>query len=90
MNTTTFKPIAPRPAPVNTEGPVAWVKTNLLADWKTSLATLVIGGVLLSTLLTLLVVPCAYSLLAPLESHRHEKELNQAFKELGEASAEAK
>ena len=47
MNTTTFQPIAPRPAPVNTEGPVAWVKANLLADWKTSLATLVIGGVLL-------------------------------------------
>ena len=47
MNTTTFQPIAPRPAPVNTEGPVAWVKANLLADWKTSLATLLIGAVLL-------------------------------------------
>ncbi len=47
MNTTTFQPIPPRPAPVNTEGPVAWVKANLLADWKTSLATLVIGAVLL-------------------------------------------
>jgi general L-amino acid transport system permease protein len=47
MNTTIFQPIAPRPAPVNTEGPIAWVKANLLADWKTSLATLVIGGVLL-------------------------------------------
>ncbi|MCF8160553.1 MAG: amino acid ABC transporter permease [Polaromonas sp.] len=47
MNTTTFQPIAPRPAPVNTEGPVAWVRANLLADWKTSLATLLIGAVLL-------------------------------------------
>ena len=47
MNTPTFQPIAPRPAPVNTEGPVAWVKTNLLADWKTSLATLLIGALLL-------------------------------------------
>jgi general L-amino acid transport system permease protein len=47
MNNTTFQPIAPRPAPVNTEGPVAWVKTNLLGDWKTTLATLVIGGLLL-------------------------------------------
>lgn len=37
MNTTVFKPIAPRPAPVNTEGPVAWVKANL-SDWKTSMA----------------------------------------------------
>jgi len=47
MNSTTFQPIAPRPAPVNTEGPVAWVKANLLADWKTSLATVVIGAMLL-------------------------------------------
>jgi general L-amino acid transport system permease protein len=47
MNATTFQPISPRPAPVNTEGPVAWVKANLLADWKTSLSTLIIGGVLL-------------------------------------------
>jgi general L-amino acid transport system permease protein len=47
MNTTTFRPIAARPAPVNTEGPVAWVKSNLLADWKTTLATIVIGAVLL-------------------------------------------
>ncbi|MDD2878821.1 MAG: amino acid ABC transporter permease [Rhodoferax sp.] len=47
MNTTTFKPIAARPAPVNTEGPVAWVKANLLADWKTSLATVTIAAVLL-------------------------------------------
>ena len=47
MNTTTFQPIAARPAPINTEGPVAWVRANLLADWKTTLATLLIGGVLL-------------------------------------------
>jgi general L-amino acid transport system permease protein len=47
MNTTTFIPIAARPAPINTEGPVAWVKANLLADWKTSLATVLIGAVLL-------------------------------------------
>ena len=47
MNASIFQPIAARPAPVNSEGPVAWVKTNLLADWKTTLATLVIGGVLL-------------------------------------------
>jgi len=47
LNTTTFKPIAARPAPVNTEGPVAWVRANLLADWKTTLATLMIGGMLL-------------------------------------------
>ena len=47
MTATTFKPIAARPAPVNTEGPLAWVRANLLADWKTTLATLVIGAVFL-------------------------------------------
>ena len=47
MNANVFQPIAPRPAPVNTEGPVAWVRANLLADWKTSLATVVIGAMLL-------------------------------------------
>jgi general L-amino acid transport system permease protein len=47
MNTTSFKPIAARPAPVNTEGPIAWAKSNLLADWKTTLATFIIGAVLL-------------------------------------------
>lgn len=47
MNASTFQPIAARPAPINSEGPVAWVKANLLADWKTSLATLVIGGMML-------------------------------------------
>ncbi len=47
MNATVFTPIEARPAPVNTEGPVAWIKSNLLADWKTSLSTLVIGVILL-------------------------------------------
>ena len=47
MNTTTFKPIPARPAPNHSEGPLAWVKTNLLADWRTALATLAIGAVLL-------------------------------------------
>ena len=47
MNATVFKPIPARPAPVNTEGPVAWVKANLLGDWKTTLSTLVLGAILL-------------------------------------------
>lgn len=47
MNATIFQPIPARPAPVNTEGPVAWVKANLLGDWKTTLSTLVIGAILL-------------------------------------------
>jgi len=47
MNAQTFVPIAPRPAPVKTTGLVAWVKFNLLSDWKTTLSTVVIGGILL-------------------------------------------
>lgn len=44
----------------------------------------VVGGVAVSTFLTLLVVPCAYSLTHPLEGHRHEKDLQEALKILGE------
>jgi general L-amino acid transport system permease protein len=47
MTAQTFQPIAPRPAPVKTEGPVAWIRTNLFGDWKTTLATLFIGAMLL-------------------------------------------
>jgi general L-amino acid transport system permease protein len=42
-----FQPIAARPAPVNTSGLVAWTKANLFNDWKTSLSTLIVGGLLL-------------------------------------------
>ena len=37
-----FLPIAPRPAPVKTEGLVPWVRANLFGDWKSSIATLAI------------------------------------------------
>ena len=37
----TFQPIAPRPAPVRTEGFVPWVRNNLFADWKSGLTTVV-------------------------------------------------
>lgn len=46
------------------------------------MAIAVIGGVFLSTILTLFVVPCAYSLAAPLENKKHEKELKEALTEL--------
>jgi HAE1 family hydrophobic/amphiphilic exporter-1 len=49
------------------------------------MAIVVIGGVTLSTLLTLVVVPCAYSLLSRLEGKRHSQELSKALVELGEA-----
>jgi HAE1 family hydrophobic/amphiphilic exporter-1 len=54
------------------------------AETRIPMALVVIGGVLFSTFLTLLVVPCAYSLMAPLESRRHEEALKTALKELGE------
>lgn len=47
MTVQTFQPIEPRPAPIKTEGPVAWARANLFADWKTTLSTVLIGGVLL-------------------------------------------
>jgi general L-amino acid transport system permease protein len=50
MTATTFQPIPARPAPVKTEGLVAWIRTNLFSDWKTTLGTLLIGYVLLSVL----------------------------------------
>ncbi|MGZ3657013.1 MAG: efflux RND transporter permease subunit [Bdellovibrionota bacterium] len=51
------------------------------------MAIAVIGGVAVSTLLTLLVVPCAYSLCSPLESKRHEEKLHEALVALGEEKA---
>jgi general L-amino acid transport system permease protein len=45
--TQTFVPIPARPAPNRTDGPVAWVRANLFSDIKTSLATVIIGGLML-------------------------------------------
>ena len=42
MSGAVFQPIEPRPAPVQTEGLVPWLRANLLADWPSMLATLVI------------------------------------------------
>ena len=43
----TFQSIEARPAPVKTEGLVAWIRINLFSDWITSLMTVVVGAVLL-------------------------------------------
>jgi len=48
------------------------------------MAIAVIGGVCVSTFLTLFVVPCAYSLFSGLESHGHDEELKKSLKVLGE------
>jgi multidrug efflux pump subunit AcrB len=50
------------------------------------MAIVVIGGVIFSTVLTLFVVPCAYSLLSRFESRKHEKDLHEALVSLGEKS----
>lgn len=34
-----FTPIAPRPAPVKTEGVLPWIRRNLFADWKSGITT---------------------------------------------------
>ncbi|WP_114968576.1 amino acid ABC transporter permease [Rhodoferax ferrireducens] len=54
MTANTFQPIAARPAPTQSAGPVAWIRSNLFGDWKTTLMTFVIGGVLLYVLPQLL------------------------------------
>ena len=43
----TFKPIAARPAPVNTDGLMPWTRDNLFGNWQTTLGTVVLGGLLL-------------------------------------------
>ncbi|WP_342618273.1 amino acid ABC transporter permease [Rhodoferax sp. GW822-FHT02A01] len=48
MTATIFQPIAPRPAPVKTEGLAAWIKFNLFANLPTSIGTIIIGLVLLA------------------------------------------
>jgi general L-amino acid transport system permease protein len=47
MTAQTFQSIAPRPAPVRTEGLLAWCKFNLFNTWGTSLGTVLVGAALL-------------------------------------------
>jgi general L-amino acid transport system permease protein len=47
MTAQTFQPIEARPAPVNTEGLVPWIRNNLFANAMTSIGTVLIGGLLL-------------------------------------------
>lgn len=59
------------------------------AETRVPMALVIIGGVAVSTILTLFVVPCAYSLMARLESHKHDAKLREALRELGELPEEA-
>lgn len=49
MTASTFEPIAARSAPVRTEGPVAWIRSNLFGNLWTSVGTVAIGLLLLAT-----------------------------------------
>jgi general L-amino acid transport system permease protein len=42
-----FEPIAPRPAPIKTEGFVPWVRTNLFGTWQSSVTSVILLGLAL-------------------------------------------
>jgi len=54
------------------------------AETRVPMAIVVIGGVIFSTMLTLFVVPCAYSLFAVFENVKHQKEVHEVMKELAD------
>ena len=47
MSALIYQPIAPRPAPGNSGGPLVWLRSNLFGDVKTGFSTLILGGLLL-------------------------------------------
>jgi HAE1 family hydrophobic/amphiphilic exporter-1 len=51
------------------------------------MAIVVIGGVFLSTMLTLIIVPCAYSLMSRFERVKHKRELEEAWALIGESES---
>lgn len=58
------------------------------AEQRAPMATVIIWGTAVSTLLTLFVVPCFYSLVSRFESHRHEKEHREAIEILNSLATE--
>jgi len=55
------------------------------AEIRIPMAIAVIGGVFVSTLLTLFVVPCAMTVFSRFESRRHWTELRKVLKEMGQS-----
>lgn len=47
MSAAQFQPIAPRPAPRSHAGTIHWLRRQLFGDWRTALATVLLGGLLL-------------------------------------------
>jgi HAE1 family hydrophobic/amphiphilic exporter-1 len=62
----------------------AAIGTGAGSETRMPMAVVIIGGVLVSTFLTLFVVPCAYSLTSRFEGQRHPEELKKALVEMGE------
>ena len=82
-------PIRLRPILMTTVATVAAAVPPALAlgpgaETRVPMALVIIGGVSVSALLTLFVVPCAYSLTARLENHAHDADLKEALHQLGE------
>jgi general L-amino acid transport system permease protein len=46
VDTTLRAPVIARPPPDRTAGPLAWLRANLFADWKNTLATLVVVAII--------------------------------------------
>jgi general L-amino acid transport system permease protein len=46
-DTIIFQSLPARPAPIKTEGLVPWIRTNLFADWRSTITTVIVGGLLL-------------------------------------------
>jgi HAE1 family hydrophobic/amphiphilic exporter-1 len=67
--------------------PVA-LATGVGSELMVPMAVTIVGGVLVSTFLTLFVVPCFYHVMARFESHKHDKELKEALIDLGELPAD--
>jgi HAE1 family hydrophobic/amphiphilic exporter-1 len=63
--------------------PVA-LATGTGSELMVPMAVTIIGGVVVSTFLTLFVVPAFYEVMARFESHKHDRELKEALAELGE------
>jgi len=62
----------------------AAIGTGAGSETRMPMAVVIIGGVFVSTFLTLFVVPCAYSLTSRFEGNRNPAELKEALVELGE------
>lgn len=50
MSAREFKPLPDQPAPTSITGPVAWIRQNFFPSKTSSMATIIIGGLLLSVL----------------------------------------